>query len=293
MKDNSLGIIIILGVIAIALFGGSKGAGNNGLLTSGRGTPTQKQQNVEGRTKTTESGVDYLKDQLKTEEDVKNRSEYYGVVTLKHITKSKDPSSEYVTIRASQTEKIISVTGWKLKSLSTGNSVNIPKATYLFFTGMQNVEEDIYLTSGDTLYLITGLSPNGVSFKSNKCSGYLGQFQKFTPYISNKCPLPENEDLSSIPKTRASDTCFDYIDSMSQCKIPTKSLPTNLSSECTKFIYEKVNYASCINVHKNDKDFYQNEWRVYLKRSETLWGNKREAIVLYDGTGKVVSTLKY
>ena len=158
---------------------------------------------------------------------------------------------------------------------------------------MMNAEDDIVLTGGDILYLVTGVSPNGASFKVNKCSGYLGQFQTFVPYLTANCPLPKNEDLSGIPKLVINDACFDYINSMRSCKIQTKSLPVNWGSECINFIYNKINYPSCINTHKNDKDFYQREWRVYLKRSERLWKDKRETVVLYDNLGKIVSTLNY
>ncbi len=158
---------------------------------------------------------------------------------------------------------------------------------------MLNTEDTIMLTGGDTLYLVTGISPNGASFKVNKCSGYLGQFQIFVPYLNNICPLPKDEDLSSIPNLVINDACFDRIDTMSRCRIQTAPLPQNLSSECTNFILNKINYPSCVNIHKNDKDFYQKEWRVYLGRSASLWKNKRETIVLYDSLGKIVDTLKY
>lgn len=286
MKDHSIGIIIILGIIFIVLFGGIKGVSNNGLISPGKATPEQKKQAVQ-------SQMENLKQQLQVEKDKKNQSEYYGKVSMAYVNRSNDPSQEYMTIRVSNTSKTIPITGWKLASLSSGVSVTIPRATYLFFTGINNAEGDIYLTDGDTMYLITGLPPNGLSFKVNKCSGYLQQFQTFIPYISNQCPLARNEDLSSIPKRVENDACFDYIDSIGQCRTQTENLPGGLSYECKNFILKKLNYSSCIDTHKNDRDFYQHEWRVYLKRSEPLWKERREDIVLYDLNGKIVSELKY
>src|SRR3989344_2412318 len=136
-----------------------------------------------------------------------------------------------------------------IRSVGEGISTTIPKGTYLFFAGMPNVEENILLTSGDTLYLVTGISPNGSSFKVNKCSGYLGQFQTFIPYLNSNCPLPRNEDLSSIPKTRGNDLCFDYIESMSACRIKTETPPQYLGAECNNFISKKINYSSCVDAH--------------------------------------------
>jgi hypothetical protein len=74
---------------------------------------------------------------------------------------------------------------------------------------------------------------------------------------------------------------------------PTTSRIIQVERECTDFIYKKVNYPACIDTHKNDKDFYQNEWRIFLKRSETLWKNSREDIVLLDEEGKIVDEYKY
>ena len=276
-KDHWIGIIILLGIISIALFGGVKNA-NNTFISSPNTVSGQNETSL-GQT---------------TTENKNSFSQYQGLVTLGYINKSTDPGNEYLTIRVGSNLKTpVLVTGWTLQSRSSGASVTIPKGIYLFFTRIPNAEENIYLEAGDTLYLVTGISPNGASFKINKCSGYLGQFQTFIPYINNNCPMPKDENLSEIPGSVNNDACFDYIDSFPRCRIQTESLPINWSYECTKFIYDKINYPSCVDVHKNDKDFYEHQWRVYLKRSDHLWKDKRENIVLLDNSGKVVDTLKY
>lgn len=286
-------IVVLLGIIAIGLFGGNKAANNNGLFSVGS-TPVQKAANVESQIVDTQYRVDELKRQLQAEEDKKNASIYKGDVTISYVNRSTDSKQEYIIIKMSgSSKKTIPVTGWKVKSLSSGNSAIIPKGTYLFFTGMVNSEETISLVGGDTLYLITGHSPNGSSFKLNKCSGYLTQFQNFVPYINTSCPAPRKEDLSSIPKLVINDACFDYIENFPSCKIQTDPLPQNWSTECYNFIQNKINYPSCINTHKSDWDFYQPEWRVYLKYTSNLWKNSREGIVLYDAQGKVVDTFNY
>lgn len=293
-KDNSIGAIIVLGIIFLALFGGSENSNNYGGILNTKNTTSQKEVNVEKETRRIKNEIERLKKQIQIEEDKINQSKYKDIVSLSSVSRSTDPNKEYITIKVKNTAtSTISVTGWVLKSLSTGAQVSIPKGTYLYFTGMLNAEENIFLTAGDTMYLVTGISPNGVSFKVNKCSGYLGQFQTFIPYLRNECPKPEDENLSSIPNLVINDACFDYIDSMPQCKIQTKPLPANWSYECTNFIYQKINYPSCINTHKNDSDFYKKEWRVYLKRSNSIWKIKKEKIVLYDEFGKIVDTIQY
>ncbi|TSC70190.1 MAG: hypothetical protein CEO12_505 [Parcubacteria group bacterium Gr01-1014_46] len=294
-NDNALGIVILLSLIAIAVFGGSKGTSNGGFfkITPQNQTPEQKQVDIQYQITQAQYKADELKKQIQAEEDKKTQSVYKDIIDLSYVTRSEDPKQEYLTIRVNTTKAPINITGWIIKSLASGVSVSIPKGTPLFFTGTVNSEEDIYLDSGDTMYLITGISPNGSSFKLNKCSGYLAQFQTFTPYLYTSCPQPKNENLSSIPRTVNNDACFDYIDYFPTCRIQTESLPANWSYECVNFIYSKINYPSCVNTHKNDKDFYLKEWRVYLKRSEKLWKSSREEIVLYDDVGKIVDTLKY
>lgn len=293
MKNDSLGIVLILSLIAFALFGGSKGVSNGGLFSTPELTTEQKQANIQNEIRLAEIKTAELKRKIQEEEDKKTQSQYKDIIKLNYPSRSTDPKQEYIGIRVNTTKTPINITGWTLKSKSSGFSVTIPKATYLFFTGTVNSEEDIYLNSGEILYLVTGISPNGSSFKVNKCSGYLSQFQNFTPYLYSNCPSPRNENLSSIPRTVNNDACLDYIDNFPSCRIQTDSLPVNWSYECMNFIYEKINYPSCINTHKNDPDFYLKEWRVYLKRTESVWKNSREEIVLYDNVGKIVDTIKY
>lgn len=293
MEDNSTrDLMIVLGIIAIALMGGFKTAQNGGLL--GSQTPEQKQVDIERQIQDTQYRVEELKKQVQAEEDKKNQSQYKGMVKIYYVNRGYDSKNEYVMIHAENIgSKKINITGWTLKSLSSGFSVKIPQSTYLFFAGTVNSEEDIYLSQNDNLYLITGYSPNGTSFKVNKCSGYLNQFQTFTPYINTLCPAPRDENLSSIPKTPINDACLDYIDAFPTCRIQTESMPINWSYECTNFIYSKINYPSCVDTHKNDKDFWVPEWRVYLKRSERIWKDRREDIVLLDHDGKIVDEIKY
>ncbi len=222
------------------------------------------------------------------------QSKYKDLIYIDHVSRSDDVNNEYIILRTKgDASTTIPVTGWTLRSESTNQNVTIPKGTYLYFADSQNWEENIVLTGNTSIYLITGYSPNGASFKLNKCSGYLSQFQNWNPWLPNSCPAPKNEDLSSIPKTVNNDACFDYIDYMPACRIQTNTLPANWSYECTNFIYTKINYPSCINTHKNDKDFGVNEWRVYLKRNARLWKDRRESIVLIDNEGKIVSRFTY
>ncbi len=288
-NDDLIGIAMILGIIAIALFGGNKTAANNRNVT-----PTQKQASIEKQIKTAQTQVDQLQKEVQKKEEKKTHSKYYGIVHLQNVNRSSDPKQEYLTLSVdSNSTTTIPLTGWKIQSVNSGQGTSIPTGTYLFFAGMQNTESDIYLTGGDTVYLVTGTSPLGFSFKVNKCSEYHSQFQNFAPYLYSNCPVPQNENLSSIPNQGINDACFDYINSLSACRVQTDPLPRTFSAECIDFITNKLTYNSCVNTHKGDKDFNSKKWYVYLRRSDSLWKSSREQITLYDMDGKIVDSIKY
>ncbi len=294
MNDGLLGLLILGIVIAALLFGGATGAHHNGLVSGEARTPEQKYVTIQEGVNDAQSQVEDLQKKIQVEEDKKLNSVYKGKVSLLYVSHANDPSQEYVAIRdSSYDSESIPVTGWTLKESPTNTTVQIPKGAYLFYTSTINSEQNIYLNSGDYLYVVSGISPVGVGFKSNKCSGYLSQFQTFIPYITSSCPAPRNEDLSSIPNTPVNDTCFDYIDSMPSCRIQTDNLPPSFSYECNNFIYTKINYPSCVDRHKNDRDFYGNEWRVYLKHTGSVWRDRRETLTLYDNLGKIVDSISY
>jgi hypothetical protein len=294
MKDDWFPIGVIVVIIAIGLFGGAKNPNGGGLLSVSNSNTTESQQvDLQRQINDTQYKVNDLQKQVEEEQDKKVASVYKGIVSLQYVNRGSDASSEYLVIKVINKTQPINITGWTLVSTSTGTRITIPKSTYLYFAGGQNAEQDVYVENGDTIYLTTGNSPIGSGFKVNKCSGYLTQFQIFNPGVNTNCPLPHDENLSSIPRSPVNDACLDYIQNFPQCRIQTETLPLNWGYECTNFIYTKITYPSCVDTHKNDSNFYQHEWRIYLKRSERIWKNYRENITLYDNNGKVVDTLYY
>jgi len=137
MKDNSGPMIVVMVIVAIALFGGSQGAGTNGLFSTGAATPEQKQQDIQQQLNDTQSKVDQLKTQVADETAKKTNSQYKGLVTIYYINRGySDPNQEYATIHvSSNATSTIPVTGWTLKSVASGASVKIPQASYLYFSG--------------------------------------------------------------------------------------------------------------------------------------------------------------
>ena len=291
-KDEYIGIIVILGIIAIAAFGGNKYRNsNNGTLVDS--SPIQ-QQTLQEKIVQAQVQVNDLKKQIQAQTDAKNRSIYFGKVKIQYINHSENTKNEYVVLHEDDySTTTIPVTGWSLRIVSSGDVYTISKASQLFFSGVVNDENPIILYPGDTVYVNTGLSPTGSNFKVNKCTGYLSQFQSFIPYLYTNCPLPRNEDTTSISRLPQNEECLKYLYSYQACKTQIETLPASFTYECKKFIIDKLNYPACVNTHKYDSDFYLKQWYVYLRQNKTIWDTIHSDITLYDSDGKVVDILKY
>ncbi|MDP2705207.1 MAG: hypothetical protein U1D31_02575 [Patescibacteria group bacterium] len=304
MQQNSVAPLIIAVVLGLALYAVSVDRGNSQNLAEVRdyGNSLEKGTGKDGAVtatdiekdiKSVERSIQKVGEELTSLIEEKNRSPYADTVSIKGVSGlgSVDPKKEYVTISLSQSSKEnVTISGWQLKSDSTGKSVAIGKGAAVYYPNTSSQNDFVVLLPGNTAVITTGMSPLGLSFKTNKCTGYLNQFNSFSPTLPQQCPLPENEDLRSIPYVPANFSCFDFIERMSRCRLNTKPLPVTFSSECVAFIYEKVGYQGCLSLHRNDSDFFGTQWRIYLGRNESLWLNKRETIRLIDENGKTVDT---
>lgn len=223
------------------------------------------------------TGVSFFKDEVRIGETT-------GV-------RESDPQAEYVEIKAPPGNKnLISVGDWVLKN-SSGKSAAINKATKLPLIGMVNVETPLFLAPGEKMFIITGRSPIGVSFQVNKCSGYLEQFQYFSPPLPADCPSPATDIY--INNRDLEQTCGSYVSTLPRCEIYTAEIPSGLSEACGFYIRNNINYNSCVDLHKNDYDFFKPEWRIYLGRNIELWENANDLIRLYDHTGSLVDSKSY
>jgi hypothetical protein len=222
-------------------------------------------------------------------------SEYADIVTISSYSRAKKKSVDEerieIKVKGSTKEKI-SITNWRLESSVTGKGDSIEGGSYLPYSSQVNFENVIALESGDKAIIITGRSPIGVSFRLNQCTGYFEQFQDFNPSLPRKCPDPV-DDLPNLGVGDLANACFDFIDRLPRCQIYLKALPGNLGGSCLNYINQKINYNSCVDTHKDDINFYSNEWRIYLERDEELWRDKREIIKLIDHKGRVVDAVSY
>lgn len=226
-----------------------------------------------------------------------NVSPYRGIVSMNHYVSgagSLDPKNEYIEMRVSQNAGVpVNISGWTLQSDASGSAINIPKGTETPSSGTINAAQDIVLTAGDQVTVISGQSPIGASFRENKCIGYFSTFQKFSPSLPQNCPVPADELTSFYGAGYIRDAaCIDYVNTLSRCQVALAP-PVGSSSACQSFVATYLNYNGCVSTHKNDMDFKGTTWRVYLGRTNSMWRTKHEVVKLLDATGKTVDAFSY
>lgn len=207
----------------------------------------------------------------------------------------KNLSNEFINIKAADTNTgPISITGWSLASAVSGVRKYIPAGTTVYRLGGIPQNQTIALAAGERAVINSGNSPVGVSFKVNKCSGYLGQFQSFNPSLSASCPTPASEmpnTLSNLQNYGAE--CVDYVKSIPRCTYHLSAFPEALNNACKSFISNVLTYNGCLDRHQFDGDFSSNLWRVYLGNSSPLWHPSHDVIRLLDASGRTVDVYSY
>jgi hypothetical protein len=231
------------------------------------------------------------------------------------------PFKEYITIRAADVgpEGVV-ITGWRLEngrgdkyyqsggnaSLLTDESAYIPSGAKIFIPRGTNYYTPVRLFQNQTATIITGgvLNMGGTpvqGFQINKCSGYLEQLDdyQFFPPLFGMCPMPSKEPQAQLLEN----SCYKFVQSLNAChtpKFPELTRVGNrlepgyvdntpgLSTQCKDYLKEHFSYNACIVNHSGDKDFYQNDWRLFLNHTWEMWGKDRETFTLYDDKGKVV-----
>lgn len=206
--------------------------------------------------------------------------------------KKTRPSEEYLRIVSSdQAKNPIMISGLVLRGSGLGSAVAIPRADDLFVLGTPAKRADVYLPPGGRALISSGRSPVGTSFRANMCSGYLEQFQEFSPSFVKECPTPLEELAHAGLSTDLA--CRAFVEKLPRCQTYQGRVPSDLSASCKAFVAEKLNYNSCVATHKNRNDFYRNEWRIFLDQETELWREKNEIIRLIDAKGATIDAITY
>lgn len=227
-------------------------------------------------------------------QDAKNRgvpSPYQGIVTLSEASAAGAGVNEFVVLDGHG--QAVNVSGWSLVSTLTGKRGVIPEAADPFVLGALNRVLPVMLGSGDTAIIATGVSPVGVSFRDNSCTGYLAQQQTFVPSLDNLCPSPT--DL--LPATEQNlqqygSDCVDYVQNIPACEFPSR-MPSSLPANCRAFVQNALSYNGCVSAHQYDSDFKASTYRLYLASGVDLWADRHDVIKLLDDQGRVVDAVQY
>ncbi len=223
-------------------------------------------------------------------------SPYASSVTLSvGRAKDADASEEYVIIKTSKELKDqILISNWRIESSVTTLGATLGGAAYLPYSGQVNVEAPMSIPAGTTVYVTTGRSPIGTSFRTNLCTGYFGQFQTFEPELREECPAPEDVLADRVSAGFVpNDTCINFVEDIPRCTLTLSEIPVEISGQCRDFILEELTYNACVDQQKDTSNFYKNEWRVFLDRDQELWKQTNERIRLLDENGLVIGVVSY
>lgn len=236
--------------------------------------------------------------------DIDELGEFSPVAGLVEITKAEesmqvnDINYEYIEIRAkADNAQPINISNWSLQSMVSDVWIGIPQGTELFVIGEVNTLQDIYLRPGERAIIATRQSPVGVSFRVNRCSGFLNNTQDFEPPMNTLCIAPRDLVPPTIDNLKLyGDSCVDFVDGIRRCTYVTGNEEgfELLSQTCRDRIQTRLTYNYCTNAHMNDSDFYQEqEWRIFLNQNTPLWREKYEIIRLLDEQHRTIDVISY
>jgi hypothetical protein len=205
---------------------------------------------------------------------------------------ASEPQEEYLRIVATpQADKNVSLAGMSLRGGALGTDVNIPEATDLLVLGTPTLKTSVSLPPTGRAIVSSGRSPVGTSFRVNICTGYLDQFQTFTPALRQECPEPVAELEADGPYEE--DACRAFVKTLPHCRAFDGTFPDDISASCKAFVTRSLNYNSCVARSEKTEGFYKNEWRLFLDKTKELWKNKQEVIKLLDARGNAVDAITY
>jgi hypothetical protein len=199
------------------------------------------------------------------------------------------PEKEYVELVVVQPNLSgADATGWMLKN-SQGVEAPLGQVSALPLSGKVNATEALKIRAGDHLFISTGRSPIGVSFRANVCSSYMEQFQDFIPPLSGECPYISSEKNFYLLDGK----CQTFIQNTRRCETATQALPPDITASCKAFLDSTASYNNCVAIHKNDPNFYLKELRIYLGKDKELWAAPKDTVTLLDEKGKLIDIFKY
>lgn len=225
-----------------------------------------------------------------------NASAASGKVTLSRNLSgvgATDPEEEYVILTAGYGGGSVSLAGWKLVNADSGEGGALPQGAEVPSSGRVNELAPLTLSSGEEAIVVTGRSPIGLSFRENKCIGYLEDRQDFAPALPMQCPTPYEEFKRFYRDSDDEDydRCERYMYTLPYCAVDT-DVPSDVPNSCEAFVEKALSYNGCVAAHKGDEGFAGRTWRLFLGKRDELW-DRRGTILLLDAENKVVDSVSY
>lgn len=202
---------------------------------------------------------------------------YYGQVSL--YASFSSPASQ-----RADNDEAINVSGWVLRA-NNGSQI-VPRAVNIYDPSGLASETDVYLKSGNVLYIYTSPSAIGVNLRLNKCIGYLENTNHFMPSLPMNCPYVPRSEVSNF-----SGRCQDYIMSLGSCRLPGPNPPIPYSEDACRYYLDRLNYRGCFERYRSDPDFLGYEWRAWS--GSRFLDERHDRILLLDKQGLLVDIYEY
>jgi hypothetical protein len=257
--------------------------------------PTIEQVKQNSGAPTTNESLSDIIARMRGAGGTKGASPYAPYVTLSATNaQSTDPGAEYLTLRTSSDLKgQLAISNWRIESAVSALGAVLGPASYLPISGSVGTEVPVSVGANTTLYIVTGRSPEGESFRENLCTGYFRNGASFTPYLTQYCPRPNDEFKKAVlTGFIPNDACVNYVNTLGNCQL-AGTPPIGINDQCATFLANALTYNGCVTAHKADAGFYKNSWYIYLDRDQELWKSSNEQIRLLDESGKVVAPVSY
>lgn len=187
-------------------------------------------------------------------------------------------------------DKFVNISGWKIQT--NRQSLIIPKIINVYDpSGLAN-ETDILIGANNFLNIYSNSSAINKNLRLNKCIGYLENFNKFNPSLSQSCP-PIYQNKTEIANFAG--FCQTYIMSIGSCKLPDSNYYNNLpgtgeGNACREYL-NNIGYANCFQKHRTDSDFLSNEFRAWV--NQNIFDPKHDYVLLFDTNGLLVDEYFY
>jgi hypothetical protein len=233
--------------------------------------------------------------QVKDVKTFGNPSPHRGKIVFQFRESGTAPEQEYIQIAANYGNTApISISGWSVQSAVTGIRMNLPAAASPLVAGTLNSVSAVSLEPGTSATIVSGPSPVGVSFRENRCTGFLAELQTFAPDLDRNCPNPLDElPLLAENIQIYGESCFDYLRSMRPCHFPGNDSSSEITASCRDFAINRLSYNGCIYAHRTDSGFTLPSWRLYLGSGVKLWRPSHDILRLLDEQGRTVDVLTY